>query len=295
METNFEKMDRERCQQLLHSVCNVVRALAQFASEQPIHTTRAGQEFFNGIIIATLKSLSKEAIPIDAERDLWELSQSVIPLRTKRAVEIASAWTIEAPEPSSALEQLSVHMETLHIAGYQNTCPSLFPKIVASIQLLLIFVESKQDLTATFQAEWFPIPALWDSIQCLIDNCLDTDWIAEDRDLLRSTSSALASFAINGIVLLNKIHTHLPCVNRISTENLLLMGVYCLHMHDFHKRHDSCTWHCQELAEVIIELVNRAIESLEENRSHDKEKVWKEVDAMLNLLLEVLCGLLIDM
>ncbi len=41
----------------------------------------------------------------------------------------------------TALERLSASLENLQAVDHQNTCPSLFPRIVANIQLLLLYVE----------------------------------------------------------------------------------------------------------------------------------------------------------
>ncbi|KAF9557261.1 hypothetical protein EC968_007714, partial [Mortierella alpina] len=112
---------------------------------------------------------------------------------------------------------------------------------------------------------------------------------------LKPTTKVKASYAVNGIILLNKIHTHMPGVKRISTEDLLLMGFCCLSLHDLFKGYDNYTWSYPELAEAVTELSHRAVECLGQNSSHETDQVRKEVDSMLDLLLEVLCGLLIEM
>ncbi|KAF9950288.1 hypothetical protein BGZ72_008034, partial [Mortierella alpina] len=189
-------------------------------------------------------------------------------------------------------------MATLQKAEHQSTCPSLFPRIVANIQLLWKCVEQTYDPATISQDEWSPIVALWDSIQSFCKSCLDNYWLynAVGTDSLpKPTVSTMAVYAINGIILLNKIHSHLPHVNRISTDDLLLMGLCCLNLHDFFKRHDLCARNYPELADVMVELARRSVESLKENRFQDKDQGWQEMDAMLDMLLEALCGLLVDM
>ncbi|CAO3566508.1 unnamed protein product [Mortierella alpina] len=210
IEMNSKEIDLGRCNHLLHIICSVIQAIAQIVSEQPICITHAGQEFFHGVAISTLKLLSTEALPTDAERDLRELSQSILPLRTEGAVETASNEIIETLDPTSAFEQLSVHSEALQTVAHHDAYPLLFSRAVANIQLLLTFVELKRDV------------------------------------------------------------------------------------HDFFKRHDSYTQPCPELAAAILALMDRAAEDLKENRSHGEDQGWKEVDALLDLLLEALCGLLND-
>ncbi len=153
------------------------------------------------------------------------------------------------------------------------------------------------DSTSIDEGDWSPIPALWDSIQYFVDNYLYMDErdSAVGQDLTRTRMSSTVIYAVNGIILLSKIHTHFPCVKRISTEDLLLMGFYCLNLHDLFKCHDFFTQYYPELAEAIIELAHAAVESLKEHCSDDAHQVWRELDVMLDLLLEVLCGLLIDM
>ncbi|KAF9952059.1 hypothetical protein BGZ70_000751, partial [Mortierella alpina] len=65
LEINSEEIDHGRCKELLHIICNVIQTMARIISEQPMRITHAGQEFFNGVVIATLKSLSTTALPID--------------------------------------------------------------------------------------------------------------------------------------------------------------------------------------------------------------------------------------
>ncbi|KAF9279413.1 hypothetical protein BGZ68_007943 [Mortierella alpina] len=75
MELKANKIDYGRCLQIFHTVCNVMRTVARIAVEQPIYTTRAGQEFFNCVVIATFQSLAKEALPTDEARRQWRQHQ----------------------------------------------------------------------------------------------------------------------------------------------------------------------------------------------------------------------------
>lgn len=73
------------------------------------------------------------------------------------------------------------------------------------------------------------------------------------------------------------------------------MGFCCLDIYNFFQQHDSCSRNYPELAEVIAKLARRAVECMKENSSNYEDDVWQEVDAMLDLLLEALGGLVIDM